>query len=80
MIIIPSPYVANNHQDKNAKYLLKNKCCELIYEKDLSLNSLSYYIDKLSHNKEYYLSMQKNLKNIQIISSFEEIRKNLNIW
>lgn len=79
MIIIPSPYVANNHQVKNAKYLYKHNCCEIIYEKDLSLNELSYLIDKLSHDKKYYMEMKENTKKMMKYNTFETIRKSLNI-
>lgn len=79
MIIIPSPYVANNHQEKNAKYLLNNHCCEMIYEKDLSIDTLSYCIDKLTHNKIYYENMKNEINNIKNNLTFEEIRKNMNL-
>lgn len=79
MIIIPSPYVANNHQEKNAKYLLKNKCCEMIFEKDLSLSNLTYKINSLTHNEKLYLDMKNNINKLKLNTNFSTLRKHMNI-
>ena len=75
MIIIPSPYVTNNHQEKNAKYLFNNNCCELIYENKLNVFELSKKIDRLTHNKDLYKNMQNELCKIKYNFTFDDIRK-----
>ena len=39
-VLIPSPYVAHNHQEYNARYLEKNGAAKVLLEKDLSGASL----------------------------------------
>ena len=46
-IIIPSPYVTNNHQYYNAKAMVDNDASVLIEEKDLEVNSLIAVVDDL---------------------------------
>lgn len=60
-IIIPSPYVTNNHQLKNAKYLLNRHCIILIEEKDLTLTKLNNQLTKLALNKDLYENIKSNL-------------------
>ncbi len=44
-VLIPSPYVAHNHQEYNARYLEKNGAAKVLLEKDLSGESLRAAID-----------------------------------
>ena len=46
-ILIPSPYVANNHQYYNALDLVNKKISILIEEKDLDKNTLIKAIDEI---------------------------------
>jgi UDP-N-acetylglucosamine--N-acetylmuramyl-(pentapeptide) pyrophosphoryl-undecaprenol N-acetylglucosamine transferase len=46
-IIIPSPYVPNNHQFLNAEAMLKNGASLLLEEKDLTAERLSGMIDEV---------------------------------
>lgn len=39
-ILIPSPYVTNNHQEKNARALSDHGAAELLLESDLSSENL----------------------------------------
>ena len=59
-IIIPSPYVANNHQYYNAKALSDKKAVIMIEEKDLNEKILKDKINKLL-SKEY-LELQLNMQ------------------
>ena len=72
-IFIPSPYVANNHQYYNALELKKNNCADMIEEKDLTINKLSYMIDELLVNRQKYNEIKSNLTKIQTLSSSELI-------
>ena len=50
-ILIPSPNVADDHQLKNAKQFVSDKCGVLIEEKDLNLRTLLDSVRELYHNK-----------------------------
>lgn len=49
-ILIPSPYVANNHQFYNASMLVKNQAARMIEEKDLNADALQGAILALYSN------------------------------
>lgn len=61
-ILIPSPYVANNHQYKNAIDLKNGNACELLEEKDFNVDNLIKLIDGILDNKEKRNQMIKNLE------------------
>ena len=57
-ILVPSPYVPDNHQYKNAKELEDKDACVLIEKKDLTSDILVSSIDKLiNDNKKGILSL-----------------------
>lgn len=72
-IFIPSPYVANNHQYKNAMDLVNQNAALILEEKDLDEKSLIKLIDETINNKEKLLEIKKNLKNIGIKDSSSRI-------
>ena len=78
-ILVPSPYVANNHQLFNAKELVNNNCALILEEKDLNSNNLLKKIDLLLENSVLYKEMSENAKKLSVISSsdkiYEEIKK-----
>ena len=80
-IFIPSPYVANNHQYKNAKELEECDAAIIIEEKELNSENLLKNIDLLLENSVLYKKMQENLKNLGVINSssliYEEIKKTI---
>ena len=80
-IFIPSPYVANNHQYKNAKELEDNEAAIIIEEKDLNSENLLKNIDLLLENSVLYKKMQENLGKLAVINSssliYEEIKKTI---
>ena len=59
-ILIPSPYVANNHQYYNALTIKENKAGELIEEKDLSTELLKKQINKILSDKDKYKQYKEN--------------------
>ena len=77
-ILIPSPYVANNHQYYNALDLVNKKISILIEEKDLNKDSLINAIDEM-FNEDTYKEVKENLSQIKDISSstiiMDEIKK-----
>ena len=78
-ILVPSPYVANNHQLFNAKELVDNNAAILLEEKDFNSNNLLKKIDLLLSNSVLYKEISENAKKLGIISSsdkiYEEIKK-----
>ncbi len=78
-ILIPSPYVANNHQYYNALDLKNMEVSELIEEKKLSVEVLQIAINEIMNNKEKYQRIKSNLEKVSVKASseiiYEELRK-----
>jgi UDP-N-acetylglucosamine--N-acetylmuramyl-(pentapeptide) pyrophosphoryl-undecaprenol N-acetylglucosamine transferase len=78
-ILVPSPYVTNNHQYKNAKELEDNGACHIVLESEFDKNKIINEIDKIFDNKKAYLEMVENSKKLGITDSatriYEEARK-----
>jgi UDP-N-acetylglucosamine--N-acetylmuramyl-(pentapeptide) pyrophosphoryl-undecaprenol N-acetylglucosamine transferase len=68
-ILIPSPYVTNNHQEKNALALSENGAADLLLEKDLSSKRLVEHIDQILLNKEKLNEMKKKAKKLGVPDS-----------
>lgn len=68
-IIVPSPYVANNHQEINAKDLESTGASIVIKEKDFEGKLLINKIDEILNNKKMYNNMKLNAKKIGITDS-----------
>ncbi len=60
-VLIPSPYVTNNHQFHNASALRDHGCALLLEEKDLTVKSLNQAVFSLLENKTAYRNMQRAL-------------------
>lgn len=67
-IIIPSPYVANNHQVINALSLSKENACIMIEEKDLNKDILNESINKCLDNI-FSKKLKDNMKKLSINNS-----------
>lgn len=76
-ILIPSPYVANNHQFKNALSLVDSNASLMIEESQLSGDILVRKIDEVLNNKSLILDMKSNLKKIKVVDSATIIYNNL---
>jgi len=72
-IFVPSPYVANNHQYKNAKDLVDNNAGIMLEEKDLNEENLIKLIDEIKNNKEKIEEIKSNLRKIGIKDSSTRI-------
>lgn len=64
-ILIPSPYVANNHQFFNALDVANHHAAVMIEEEALSTKILKSQIDKLLNDKEMQINMRLNLSKMQ---------------
>ena len=61
-IIVPSPYVTNNHQYINAKAMLDNGAAVLLEEKDMNVLNTIELIDELVHDDERLATMSENAR------------------
>ena len=76
-ILIPSPYVPNNHQYINAMDLVNENAAILIEEKDLDSNKLVDEIDNLFSDKKRLSEMKNNLNNLKVDGSATIIYENI---
>ena len=74
-ILIPSPYVAENHQYHNALTLKKDGAAELIEEKDLTGQSLINMVDSLFADSDKLCKMATAAKENAIVDTNERIYK-----
>lgn len=72
-ILIPSPYVPNNHQYKNALDLVNKNAALMIEEKDLKGDILIRTIDKILYDEDKINEMKENLKQISVNDSASRI-------
>ena len=76
-ILVPSPYVANNHQYYNALELKNSGCGEILEEKDLTSGCLNNKIKELINDKNKYQEIKNNLGKNKTINSSEIIYQNI---
>ena len=76
-ILIPSPYVANNHQYKNAMDLVNIDASVLIEEKDLKGDIIVRKIEEILYDDNKIKSMKNNLKSMMVSNSAYLIYNNL---
>lgn len=78
-ILIPSPYVANNHQYYNALDLVNMKVAELIEEKNLTTDLIQVSINELVNNSGKYQELKNNLEKLNTKESstiiYEQIKE-----
>ncbi|MCD7722508.1 MAG: undecaprenyldiphospho-muramoylpentapeptide beta-N-acetylglucosaminyltransferase [Clostridiales bacterium] len=72
-ILIPSPYVAENHQYFNALALKEKNGAQIIEEKDLTSAALSDMIDSILSDKQTLHLMEKGAKSAAVINACERI-------
>lgn len=72
-ILIPSPYVANNHQYYNALALTNKKASMMIEEKDLDEDILKAKINSIINDIKVKTVMTDSLKKLDNINSSETI-------
>ena len=72
-IMIPSPYVPNNHQVKNAQALEKINASIMIEEKDLTSDVIAEKIDECMNNTALRETMAVNTKKLGFPNASEDI-------
>ena len=77
-ILIPSPYVTNNHQEKNALALVKNGAASMIKESELNGLSLIKAMDEIMLDSTKVETMKKASKQMGIPDSANRLLKLIN--
>lgn len=72
-VLIPSPYVAENHQFHNAMTLKRSGAAEIIEEKDLSGENLIYTVERLIDNTPKLKQMSEFAKKSAILDANKRI-------
>ena len=72
-ILIPSPNVTNNHQEKNARVLADNGAAVLVLEKDCTAKLLMEEIQKLLNDQQRSAAMTKALQKMSVPDSAERV-------
>ena len=74
-ILIPSPYVAGNHQEHNARAVEKSGGAVVISEKELSKDRIANSVEKILNNEDVLERMSKGSKSIGIPDAADRIYK-----
>lgn len=72
-ILIPSPYVTENHQYKNAMDLVNKDAAMILEEKDLKGDILLRMVEKVLDDKLFTNTIKKNLKAFEVRNSASKI-------
>lgn len=65
-ILIPSPYVTNNHQEKNARSLSERGAAKLLLEKDVTGKKLVDAVDEIIMDEKLHSSMKQSAEKLGI--------------
>lgn len=74
-ILVPSPYVAANHQEHNARAVEKEGGARVILERDFSPETLGVEISTLVQDKEKLTEMRHGAKRAGTVNATEKIYK-----
>ena len=72
-ILIPSPHVTNNHQEKNARVLEKRGAAIVICERDCTVQKLYDTVKDLVEDREHLTSMSASLRDMAVLDCAERI-------
>lgn len=72
-VIVPSPYVTNNHQYKNAKVLCDKNAALMIEEKNLNGEILTSTVKELIENDEKRHTVENNVREFAVTDSLDRI-------
>lgn len=72
-ILIPSPYVTENHQYKNAMDLVSKDAAMILEEKDLEGDNLLRMVEKLLYDKVYVNKLKRNLRGFEAVNGASRI-------
>ena len=76
-ILIPSPYVTENHQYHNAMALVNNSAALILEEKDLTPDKLTEMVNELIADKSKLEEIGTNAKKMALIDATQRIYETL---
>ena len=76
-LIVPSPYVTNNHQEKNARVLEEAGAAAVLLEKDSSGQALYQSACAILHHPDRRASMEKAMASLGIPDATERIYRTI---
>lgn len=76
-ILIPSPYVTENHQYHNAMALVNNGAAQILEEKDLTPDKLTEMVNALVSDKAKLQEIGKNAKKMALTDATQRIYETL---
>ena len=76
-VFVPSPYVTENHQYKNAMSLVKEDAALILEEKDLTTENLVNMINDTINDQDKLNNIKKNLSKFEIDGSGDRIYKEI---
>ena len=76
-VLIPSPYVAHNHQEYNARYLEKNGAAKVVLESETTGEKIAGEIKSILSDKHKLVKMQEASLKIGITDACETIYKSI---
>lgn len=71
-VSVPSPYVKNNHQEKNVDYLVSKNLVNKLREKDFNINNINKKIDTY-YDFDYCLSRYQNMNSLSKTNASEKM-------
>ncbi|MBR2916362.1 MAG: UDP-N-acetylglucosamine--N-acetylmuramyl-(pentapeptide) pyrophosphoryl-undecaprenol N-acetylglucosamine transferase, partial [Clostridia bacterium] len=74
-ILVPSPNVAGNHQEFNARFIEKNGAAKVILEKDLNKDSLGKAVEEILGSNSTYSKMVKGTEKVGILDATDKLYK-----
>lgn len=76
-VIVPSPFVAENHQEKNARALEQKGACVVITEPECTAEKLYAAVTELLEDEERLQAMGKAAAQMAIVDSSEKIYRHI---
>jgi UDP-N-acetylglucosamine--N-acetylmuramyl-(pentapeptide) pyrophosphoryl-undecaprenol N-acetylglucosamine transferase len=75
MILVPFAAAADNHQEKNARYLEKNGAAIVISEKEFSINHVNKILKNLISSPAILKKMSQNASEIAVLDATKNLSK-----
>ncbi|MCJ7635297.1 hypothetical protein MUP77_23270 [Candidatus Bathyarchaeota archaeon] len=72
-IFVPLPHAADDHQTKNAQYLVDQEAAVLITQKELTAKKLSDYLRIFLQNRKLLTAMSQKSRKVAIIDATERV-------
>jgi len=72
-VFVPLPYAVDDHQTKNALWLVNSQAAKLVAQKELTTDTLADIISGLDQNREQLQVMGKKARNVAIVDAAERV-------